>query len=74
MTKDISDWENEGGMIMEEKSKLVKRVDFLRKCDTCEDVDLVVIPEVYPYNLEHLQCPECDGTYNIETGEYTDNE
>ena len=34
-------------------------------CLYCERGALVIIGEVYPYSIEHLQCPLCDSTYTL---------
>lgn len=38
-------------------------------CPYCGKAELVVISADEPWNDEHLQCPECDSTYNIEQPE-----
>lgn len=35
------------------------------KCERCK-VDLELVDAHEPWSDEHYQCPQCDGTYNIE--------
>ena len=35
-------------------------------CPHCEEDKLVLIKGNEPYNIDHLQCPSCDSTYNLE--------
>ena len=35
-------------------------------CPHCGGDKLVLIPELEPWYTDHLQCPKCDSTYNLE--------
>ena len=35
-------------------------------CPYCSKEELILIPEDYPWSTEHLYCPSCDSTYNMD--------
>ena len=38
-------------------------------CPHCKDATLDLVKEDFPYNIDHLQCPNCDSTYNLDMGQ-----
>ncbi len=36
------------------------------RCSFCKLGTLKIIPADEPYSLEHLECPECDSTFNLD--------
>jgi len=60
------------------KDDLKRAYDILTKgfiasptCLTCK-CELDLIQGNHPYDVDHYQCPECDGTYPIKTDSQTE--